>query len=205
MWMKRWYIIYYEHIDNLLYDIIVHMTDFNFAPNTPVYTICRGRSRTLVTLDGLEKPPPTDIIDAISGASPASQELIEKHVLQAFVDVDRDSWNEQLRKIIEQFEKVSEMFSVYSNYSRLDETHLTETGEPRYTNFCHTFQGTLDYIFLIRKKLDSPKSSRLLPSHLLSIPDEAFLSRSIALPNDIFGSDHISLMCKLHLLEPSHK
>jgi hypothetical protein len=192
---------------NVMTSSSIYLVDFNFTPNTPVYSICMGKSRTLVNLDGLEKPPPTDIIDAISGTSPASQELIEKHVLQAFVDVDRKLWNEQLRKIIKQFEEESEMFSIYSNYSRLDETHLTETGEPRYTNFCHTFQGTLDYIFLIRKKQhDSPKSSsKLLPSHLLSIPDETFLSRSIALPNDIFGSDHISLMCKLYLLEPSLK
>lgn len=174
--------------------------DFNFTPNTPVYSICVQGLRPDSIPDGLEKPPPTDIIDALEGTDEMKQK-IKKLVLRAFVDVDENSWNEGIKGIIRQFDELPEMYSVYSNYSSADTSHLTETGEPEYTNFCHTFRGTLDYIFLVRKRSGSQKRSILMPSHLLSIPDELFLSRHVALPNDIFGSDHISLMTQLYFID----
>jgi mRNA deadenylase 3'-5' endonuclease subunit Ccr4 len=148
-------------------------------------------------LDALQRPPSTDIIDAIEGTV-ESPKGVKKCVLQGFVDVDSESWNDQLKQIIEKIKKEPTMVSTYSHYSQLDGAHCTETGEPKYTNFCQTFRGTLDYIFLIEKGSNSTKTSfTLTPSQLLSIPDESYITQSVALPNYVFGSDHISLMSKL--------
>jgi mRNA deadenylase 3'-5' endonuclease subunit Ccr4 len=172
--------------------------DFNFTPNTPIYAICVQKTFTDSFLDHLQRPPSTDILDALSDGADEHSKEVKKQVLQGFIDVDTTSWNHQIKQIIQNIEKEPHMKSVYSSYSRLDST--TDTGEPKYTNFCHSFKATLDYIFLIGH---ISKPSRLMASQLLSIPDEEYITQSVALPNHIFGSDHIALMCKFIFVDPS--
>jgi 2',5'-phosphodiesterase len=62
-------------------------------------------------------------------------------------------------------------------------------GYPRYTNFVTGFCGCLDYIYV------EPKLIRTL--NVVPLPDHEEVTRFIALPNAVFPSDHIALVCDL--------
>lgn len=57
--------------------------------------------------------------------------------------------------------------------------------EPEFTNFTEKFQGTLDYVFFTRDSLQ--------PLRVLGLPDRALLTAQVALPNEVFPSDHLAL------------
>ncbi|KAG8176860.1 hypothetical protein JTE90_027164 [Oedothorax gibbosus] len=62
-------------------------------------------------------------------------------------------------------------------------------GAPEYTNFTEDFQGCLDYIFYSRDLL---KVSQVVP-----MPSHEHVVASVALPSELFPSDHIALICTL--------
>lgn len=81
--------------------------------------------------------------------------------------------------------------SVYSEYGAVDKDDIQIYGEPKFTHYGTYFKGTLDYIFL-------PHHGNIECRGLLPIPKEADMKPS--LPNGLFGSDHIPLLCSLHIL-----
>ena len=62
-------------------------------------------------------------------------------------------------------------------------------GYPRYTNYVSGFAGCLDYIYVDRRSLNVARVIPL-PSH----EDVTFFT---ALPNAVFPSDHLPLVCDL--------
>ncbi|KAF5299981.1 hypothetical protein FQA39_LY11354 [Lamprigera yunnana] len=62
-------------------------------------------------------------------------------------------------------------------------------GTPKYTNYTIDFKGCLDYIFY-----DSTCFSVI---DCVPLPDESVLAENIALPNEVFPSDHLALVCNL--------
>ncbi len=58
-----------------------------------------------------------------------------------------------------------------------------------YTNYTADFKDILDYIYI--------DSDNLTPLLVHPFPSEAELSRAIAIPSDIFPSDHIAIVTDL--------
>ena len=59
--------------------------------------------------------------------------------------------------------------------------------EPPFTNFTDSFVSTLDYIFY---------DGSLTLKEILSLPNEEFVKKSVALPSIEFPSDHLSIGAK---------
>ena len=62
-------------------------------------------------------------------------------------------------------------------------------GTPTYTNYVTSFQGCLDYIYI---DADQLKTTRVIP-----LPSHEEVTRFTALPNPVFPSDHLALVCDL--------
>lgn len=62
-------------------------------------------------------------------------------------------------------------------------------GTPDYTNFVTGFQGCLDYIFIEKNGL---KAKSIVP-----MPTHQEVTQNTALPNTVFPSDHIALVCDI--------
>ena len=65
-------------------------------------------------------------------------------------------------------------------------------GFPRYTNFVTGFSGCLDYIYTDPTKL---KVEKVIP-----MPTHEEVTKYTALPNAVFPSDHIAVVCDLGFL-----
>ena len=68
--------------------------------------------------------------------------------------------------------------------------------EPDYTNFTDGFKKTLDYI-LIENAEAKRAFPKLLCTAILKLPSKEQLTAQTALPNDVFGSDHVCLMAEI--------
>ena len=66
---------------------------------------------------------------------------------------------------------------------------ISACGYPRYTNFVSGFAGCLDYIYVDRDLL---KVARVVP-----LPSHEDVTLYTALPNVVFPSDHLPLVCEL--------
>lgn len=75
-----------------------------------------------------------------------------------------------------------------SVYSR----HEHPSGEPAWTNYTADFKSCLDYIWI------TPHNIK--PVSLLKMPAGEVLNEQVALPNEIFLSDHLALVCQLKLI-----
>ena len=62
-------------------------------------------------------------------------------------------------------------------------------GYPTYTNYVSGFSGCLDYIYIEQDKL---KTTQVVP-----MPTHEEVTQYTALPNVVFPSDHIALVCDL--------
>ncbi|KAF5278710.1 hypothetical protein FQA39_LY18359 [Lamprigera yunnana] len=62
-------------------------------------------------------------------------------------------------------------------------------GTPKYTNYTIDFKGCLDYIFY-----DSTSFNVI---DCVPLTDESILAKNVALPNEVFPSDHLALVCNL--------
>ncbi|KAK4879322.1 hypothetical protein RN001_007468 [Aquatica leii] len=62
-------------------------------------------------------------------------------------------------------------------------------GTPEYTNYTVDFKGCLDYIFYDKNNF---KVIDYVP-----LPEESLLAERTALPNEVFPSDHLALVCDL--------
>ncbi|KAF5270457.1 hypothetical protein FQA39_LY08335 [Lamprigera yunnana] len=71
-------------------------------------------------------------------------------------------------------------------------------GTPKYTNYSIDFKGCLDYIFYDSTSLDV--------IDCVPLPDESVLVKNVALPNEVFPSNHLALVAsyiqKCHLNDP---
>ena len=61
-------------------------------------------------------------------------------------------------------------------------------GYPSYTNFVPAFNGCLDYIYI---------DSTLQTERVIPLPSHEDVTQNIALPNRVFPSDHLALVCDL--------
>lgn len=59
-------------------------------------------------------------------------------------------------------------------------------GTPKFTNYTGDYKGCLDYIFYENEHLEKIRT--------VPLPEEAVLSRNIALPSLYFPSDHLALV-----------
>ena len=66
---------------------------------------------------------------------------------------------------------------------------ISACGFPRYTNFVGGFRGCLDYIYV------EPKY--LTPVTVIPLPSHEEVTKFTALPNIVFPSDHLALVCDL--------
>ncbi|PIA19553.1 hypothetical protein COEREDRAFT_5383 [Coemansia reversa NRRL 1564] len=99
---------------------------------------------------------------------------------------------ERVGRLVSTIQRESEpLTSCYSTYADLDTSYRTDQwqGEPIYTNYTN-WKGTLDYI------LYTPAAGLSLQS-VLSLPPEIQLKPG--LPNDVFPSDHISLVARFDI------
>uniref|UniRef100_A0A1Y1MGS2 Endonuclease/exonuclease/phosphatase domain-containing protein n=1 Tax=Photinus pyralis TaxID=7054 RepID=A0A1Y1MGS2_PHOPY len=64
-------------------------------------------------------------------------------------------------------------------------------GTPKYTNYTEEFKGCLDYIFYDR--------GSFTVLDCVPLPSEEILAEKVALPNDVFPSDHLALIANLRL------
>ncbi|KAF5285649.1 hypothetical protein FQR65_LT13078 [Abscondita terminalis] len=62
-------------------------------------------------------------------------------------------------------------------------------GTPEYTNYTVEFKGCLDYIFYDKTRFELVE--------FVPLPDEKLLEEKVALPNQVFPSDHLALVCSL--------
>ncbi|RUS84830.1 hypothetical protein EGW08_007371 [Elysia chlorotica] len=66
---------------------------------------------------------------------------------------------------------------------------LSACGTPSYTNYTSGFQATLDYVFINADLLEVAK--------VVPLPSHEEVTANIALPNRVFPSDHLALVCDL--------
>ena len=67
------------------------------------------------------------------------------------------------------------------------------SGTPAYTNYVSSFKDCLDYIFV--------DSERLQPIRVVPMPTHDEVIQYTALPNVVFPSDHIALVCDVAWLK----
>jgi RNA exonuclease NGL2 len=98
------------------------------------------------------------------------------------------------------------LHSVYSTYQTLDvedtKIKVPYTGEPTFTNFTESFKGTLDYIFVLGKSTpegDAANRKTVTPTKIMHLPYLDTLTSHVALPNDMFASDHVSILCEFQI------
>ncbi|KAL3281900.1 hypothetical protein HHI36_005105 [Cryptolaemus montrouzieri] len=65
---------------------------------------------------------------------------------------------------------------------------ISACGTPKYTNYTNDFKSCLDYIFIQRGEIEV---KRVIP-----LPEEE-LEKYVGLPNEVYPSDHIALVCDL--------
>lgn len=160
--------------------------DFNTTPDDAGYQLmCRKRPVRLnqEQLDNLL--PVTEEEDKED-----RKEDLEKEAKRLDEELERDQ--ERVKRLAKDIEdRYGELVSCYGGYAYLDPTYKTDQweGEPIYTNYTG-WKGTLDYIFY------GPE--RLKATQVLSLPAEDRMKPG--LPNNIYASDHVSLMSKFETL-----
>jgi len=73
---------------------------------------------------------------------------------------------------------------------------VSACGYPRYTNFVAGFAGCLDYIYV--------DSNLLTVSKVVPLPSHEDVTMYTALPNVVFPSDHLPLICELEWSKAGH-
>ena len=90
--------------------------------------------------------------------------------------------------------------SVYSLYNLEAQTGENISGyepirrdlaNPKYTNYCVDFKGTLDHILYNKSKLEVIE--------FLEMPDESLIPQEGALPSTLFPSDHLRIEAKFFI------
>ncbi|GFR85313.1 2',5'-phosphodiesterase 12 [Elysia marginata] len=66
---------------------------------------------------------------------------------------------------------------------------ISACGTPAYTNYTSGFQATLDYIFIDDDRLEVTK--------IVPLPSDEEVKANIAIPSQVFPSDHLALVCDL--------
>ncbi|OMJ19117.1 RNA exonuclease NGL2 [Smittium culicis] len=194
--------------------------DFNTTPDDTLYTLLTCPKPLKLSLDMTEQLLPTttdydsseeqdDFPDGSNTDEKITQQLLEAQKnIDSIYNNDLNMVNSKLNKFYSDFKNYT-FFSSYSNYSQYDESHLNNpkwTGEPLYTNYTN-WKGTLDYIMIqrfpfkdtetnsINKCSTNNNSQAFVLKEILSIPNTTFLIPG--LPNEVFSSDHISIMAKI--------
>lgn len=95
------------------------------------------------------------------------------------------------KDFIEHWQPLHSVYSQYNGTSSLNDGHDgggESNGEPLFTTYNPEFKGCLDYILIN----DKVKATRLL-----MMPHEKLLKAQIALPNELYVSDHLALVATL--------
>ena len=85
--------------------------------------------------------------------------------------------------------------SVYSLYNLNEENESSQLrrdlSNPKYTNYCPDFKGTLDHILYNKTGLEVVE--------FLEMPDDETIKSEEALPSTLFPSDHIRIEAKFFI------
>ncbi|KAJ3226310.1 RNA exonuclease ngl2 [Clydaea vesicula] len=167
--------------------------DFNFEPmDIPYYILTRKElSSELRNTAEIVKHPGSDRENPIVSDENGNGDIDYKEIPP--------------EELIDKLYTLPKLKSCYYNYANLlskeryncnpqwKENEVLWTGEPAYTNY-GPWKGTLDYIFMLVE--EGP--SKVILDSVLYIPTAEELKKS--LPNEEFGSDHISLMANFYIL-----
>jgi hypothetical protein len=159
----------------------LNVTDLNTTPTDPTYGSVIGNPLTNVQKSWLEWSrreitEDEEIPDNIETAAPPPKPT----------DAD-DSGLFPIEALQEMISGYPALKSVYSSYGKIDENSVQIYGEPKFTHYGTFFKGTLDYIFIAA-------DGKLECKELLKLPSEKDMEPG--LPNGLFGSDHVPLMCR---------
>ena len=75
-----------------------------------------------------------------------------------------------------------------------DHTLISACGFPQYTNYVSNFIGCLDYIYV--------EPSKLNVEEVIPMCSHEEVIQYTALPNAVFPSDHLALVCELSFINP---
>lgn len=169
--------------------------DWNFCPDSPQYCLLFKHEISPTSLKSLLKSciyTPSEVAAPPTLVSLRSEEEEEKLSVSKLVDLVQD-----LPKLI----------SFYNDYQNLDKNHSVDPimvangnyketweGEPYYTTFAG-WKGTLDYLCTFK----DIQPQKMVVTKLLEIPHYKLLGNGI--PNELFGSDHVSLMAEIRITE----
>ncbi|KAJ1547204.1 RNA exonuclease ngl2 [Nowakowskiella sp. JEL0078] len=173
---------------------IVICGDLNTCPNDALYWLITKKE---LTSELLEQMKPKNWVHVSKSVPP-------NPTIQAEKDPENPVNLVSASLLLESFKSYPKFKSSYANYRDHDHSHTINpdwfnaegiceehwAGEPSYTNF-GIWKGTLDYIFYSN---DFPGVNCSVVK-LLEIPKEDVLKPAI--PNNIFPSDHISVMTEL--------
>lgn len=157
------------------------MIDLNTTPTDPTYPSVIGKSLTYAQESWLEWSRREIMEDE---EIPSNIETAAAPLKPTDVDDNRLITVKNLQESIRNYPALK---SVYSGYGTIDEKTVQIYGEPKFTHYGTFFKGTLDYILI---SVDTELECR----ELLLIPNEKDMAPG--LPNGLFGSDHVPLMCR---------
>ena len=111
-------------------------------------------------------------------------------------EVQSDNFKERIgeiggdvaRDFIEHWQPLHSVYSQYNSKSHPFDAGNEGAGEPPFTIYNPEFKGCLDYIMIS----DAVKATRLL-----KMPHERLLRAQVALPNELYVSDHLALVATL--------
>lgn len=178
--------------------------DWNTVPSSTLYrclthsddfTIPETRKAALEELEphitaygnlGVDEPTPEDVSAYPPNPLPADKLLAELESLPVTLE------------------------SAYGNYMDVDPNHTRDPrweegqgwkGEPVYSTYIAFYSGVLDYIFVAKDKDENPEEKKytLTTTGLLGVPPVDVVAEGI--PNDLFPSDHVSLMAEFTVEE----
>ncbi|KAJ2964133.1 hypothetical protein NQZ79_g991 [Umbelopsis isabellina] len=155
--------------------------DLNTTPTDPTYPSVIGKPLTNVQESWLEWSRREIMED---------EEIPDNIETAAAPPKPTDIDNNRLvptKKFLESIRNYPALKSVYSEYGKIDEYDVQIYGEPKFTHYGTFFKGTLDYIFI-------SVDTKLECKELLRLPNEKDMEPG--LPNGLFGSDHVPLMCR---------
>ena len=89
--------------------------------------------------------------------------------------------------LLNAWQPLHSVYSQYNNLSLFDENG-NGMGEAPFTIYNPEFKGCLDYIMI---------NEKVKATRLLKMPDERLLKAQVALPNELYVSDHLALIAML--------
>lgn len=177
--------------------------DFNTSPNDLPYQFLTQR---IIPDEMLTRFLPPD--DFSNSLKDVVQDSVNGVLQQQRENRQVETEGEQLRmedvkELLRRARQLPLLESAYQYYTELvpSSNGISQgrwQGEPPFTMYGNPWNGTLDYVFFPRQ--NDEETRRWRPVRILEIPSVEVVTKQVGLPNDMFGSDHVSLMCEFVLV-----